>query len=85
MGFYVKAAFNITKLLPTLKPGMVKDAGIPGYTEDQWTKSETVQFIERNALPFKKNYTVYSDAYDAIYWFTGRPENFFRPGNINPQ
>ena len=54
----------------------VKDAGIPGYTEDQWTKSETVQFIQNNALPFKEHYTIYSDAYDAVYWFTGRPGKF---------
>jgi hypothetical protein len=62
----------------------VKDAGIPGYTEDQWTKSETVQFIEKNALPFKQNYTIYSDAYDAIYWFTGRPGKFLPPREYQP-
>jgi len=62
----------------------VKDAGIPGYTEDQWTKSETVQFIEKDALPFKKNYTIYSDAYDAIYWFTGRPGKFLPPREYEP-
>ncbi len=62
----------------------VKDAGIPGYTEDQWTKSETVQFIEKNALPFKKNYTIYSDAYDAIYWFTGRPGKFLPAREYKP-
>ncbi len=54
----------------------VKDAGIPGYTEDQWTKSETVLFIQNDSLPFKKNYTIYSDAYDAIYYFTKRPGEF---------
>jgi len=63
----------------------VKDAGIPGYTEDQWTKSETVQFIEKNALPFKKNYTIYSDAYDAIYWFTGRPGKFLPAREYEPE
>ena len=50
----------------------VKDAGIPGYTEDQWTKSEAVKFIEKDSLPFRKNYTIYSDAPDAVYFFTGR-------------
>jgi hypothetical protein len=63
----------------------VKDAGIPGYTEDQWTKSETVQFIKKNALPFKKNYTIYSDAYDAIYWFTGRPGKFLPAREYEPE
>jgi hypothetical protein len=54
----------------------VKDAGIPGYTEDQWRYSETVQFIQRDSLPFKKDYTIYSDANDAIYFFTGRAARF---------
>jgi hypothetical protein len=31
-----------------------------------------VQFIEGDSLPFKKTYTIYSDAPDAVYFFTGR-------------
>lgn len=54
----------------------VKDAGIPGYMEDQWKYSQTVLYIEKDSLPFKKGYTIYSDAYDAIYFFTGRPGKF---------
>lgn len=54
----------------------VKDAGIPGYTEDQWKYSETVRFIQKDSLPFQKGYTIYSNAYDAIYFFTGRPGKF---------
>ena len=54
----------------------VKDAGIPGYTEDQWTKSEAVNFIEKDSLPFRKNYTIYSDAPDAVYFFTGRTARY---------
>jgi hypothetical protein len=54
----------------------VKDAGIPGYTEDQWTKSETVLFIQKDSLPFKKGFTIYSNANDAIYFFTGRKGKF---------
>ena len=50
----------------------VKDAGIPGYTEDQWRYSETVLFIQKDSLPFQKGYTIYSNANDAIYFFTGR-------------
>jgi len=50
----------------------VKDNGIPGYTEDDWKYSDTVQFIEEDSLPFKKTYTIYSDAPDAVYFFTGR-------------
>jgi len=54
----------------------VKDAGIPGYTEDQWKYSETVLFIQKDSIPFKKGYTIYSDANDAIYFFTRRQGKF---------
>ena len=54
----------------------VKDAGLPGYTEDQWTKSETVNFIQKDSLAFRKNYSVYSDAPDAVYFFTGKPAKY---------
>ena len=54
----------------------VKDAGIPGYAEDQWRYSETVLFIQKDSLPFQKGYTIYSNANDAIYFFTGRHGKF---------
>ena len=54
----------------------VKDDGIPGYTEDDWKYSDTVQFIEEDSLPFKKNYTIYSDAPDAVYFFTDRTTKY---------
>lgn len=54
----------------------VKDAGIPGYTEDQWKYSPTVLYIQKDSLPFQKGYTIYSDAYDAVYFFTHRPGKF---------
>ena len=62
----------------------VKDAGIPGYTEDQWKYSRTVLFIQKDSLPFKKGYTIYSNAYDAVYFFTGRPGKFL-PNKENTQ
>jgi hypothetical protein len=63
----------------------VKDAGIPGYTEDQWKYSETVLFIQKDSLPFQKGYTIYSNANDAVYFFTGRigkflPHKEYKPG-----
>ena len=54
----------------------VKDAGIPGYTEDQWKYSETVLYIQKDSILFQKGYTVYSDANDAIYFFTRRQGKF---------
>ncbi|MDQ2863002.1 MAG: hypothetical protein M3R50_05000 [Bacteroidota bacterium] len=50
----------------------VRNAGIPGYTEDQWRLSNTVNFIQKNSFLFRKGYTVYSDAVDAVYFFTHR-------------
>lgn len=54
----------------------VKDAGIPGYAEDQWTLSPTVQFMQKEHWLFQKAYTVYSDASDAVYFFTGNVGKF---------
>jgi len=85
LGAFMFAGFQYNQLAADAETwDGVKDAGIPGYTEDQWTKSETVQFIKNDALPFKKNYTIYSDAYDAIYWFTGKPGKFLPPREYKP-
>ncbi len=54
----------------------VKDIGIPGYTEDDWKYSPTVQYIQKDSLPFRKEFTLYSDAYDAVYFFTRKPGKF---------
>jgi hypothetical protein len=85
MGLLILSSFQYNQVAADAETwDGVKDAGIPGYTEDQWTKSETVQFIEKNKLPFKRNYTIYSDAYDAIYWFTGRPGKFLPAREYKP-
>lgn len=49
----------------------VKDAGIPGYTEDPFPQSAIVQFIQKNTGLFKPGYVIYSNAGDAVYFFTG--------------
>jgi hypothetical protein len=51
----------------------VKDAGIPGYQEDEVKKSDIVQFIEKNKTVFDTGYPIYSNAGDAVYFFTGLP------------
>jgi len=85
LGIFILSSFQYNQLAADAESwDGIKDAGIPGYTEDQWTKSETVRFIEKNELPFKKNYTIYSDAYDAIYWFTGRPGKFLPAREYKP-
>ncbi len=50
----------------------IKDAGIPGYTEDPWQKnSEFVAFLKKNAHIYKPGFNIYSNSDDALYFFTG--------------
>jgi len=50
----------------------IKDAGIPGYTEDPWNKdSEVANFLKNNYKRFLPNYTIYSNGDDGVYFFTG--------------
>ncbi len=51
----------------------VKDAGIPGYQEDPFVKSEIVQFLRTNKNIFDPRSPVYSNAGDAVYFVTGLP------------
>lgn len=44
-------------------------AGIPGYSENQWTKSPTIQYINTHKDQF--NTAIYSDAHDGLYYLTG--------------
>lgn len=49
----------------------VRDAGEPGYTEDPFPQSDIVKYLEKNAGQFVNGYTIYSNAADAVYLFTG--------------
>jgi hypothetical protein len=49
----------------------VKDAGIPGYTEDPWPQSPLLEFINKNKNLFKTGYSLYSNAADYLYFYTG--------------
>ncbi len=52
----------------------IKDAGVPGYTEDPWAKdSEIINFIRANPGFFKKGCSLVSNGDDAVYFFTGLP------------
>jgi hypothetical protein len=52
----------------------IKDAGVPGYTEDPWnTDSEIVNFLRNHFNGFQKGYTLYSNSDDAVYFYTGLP------------
>jgi hypothetical protein len=45
-------------------------AGIPGYTEDSWTKSPTMDFVRKHP-ELHQSTPVYSNAYEGIWFFTG--------------
>jgi hypothetical protein len=51
----------------------VRDAGIPGYREDPFVKSEIVQFLEKNKKDFDPRFPIYSNAGDAVYFVTSLP------------
>ncbi|HVW59766.1 MAG TPA: hypothetical protein VHC48_07020 [Puia sp.] len=48
----------------------IQYAGIPGYTEDSWTQSPTMDFVKKN-LELHKPVPIYSNAYEGIWFFTG--------------
>lgn len=47
----------------------IKDAGMPGYTEDSWTQSPAVAFVNKNKALYTGS--VYANANDAVYFLTG--------------
>jgi len=54
----------------------VKDAGLPGYTENPFPQSQIVGFLIKNIPMLKTGNGIYSNAADAVYLFTGLPSNF---------
>jgi hypothetical protein len=82
-GFVLFLSFQYNQLAANYETwDEVKDDGIPGYTEDDWKFSDTVQFIEADSLPFKKNYVIYSNAPDAVYFFTRRLAKYLPHGDF---
>ncbi|MEO8174802.1 MAG: hypothetical protein ABI581_17020 [Sediminibacterium sp.] len=47
----------------------IKDAGIPGYSEDSWTQSPAVALVKKNKPLIKQ--PVYANANDAVFFLTG--------------
>lgn len=82
----VFSAFQINELKDDFENyDGVRDAGIPGYTEDPWNKdSEIVNFLRKNAKYFPPDYSIYSNADDAVYFFTGMRCNNL-PHNLSGQ
>jgi hypothetical protein len=47
----------------------IKDAGMPGYTEDSWTQSPTITYVQQNHTSFTG--PVYANANDGVFFLTG--------------
>jgi len=59
------------------------DYGVPGYSDDDWNKSEFVAYLKQHKNIYKPGVPIFSDANEAVYLFTGTsseliPHKFFR-------
>jgi len=59
------------------------DYGVPGYSDDDWNKSEFVVYLKQHKNTFKQGIPIYTDANEAVYLFTGMsseliPHKFFK-------
>ncbi len=68
LGLYGYVLFHQYKLNRDTWEG-VGFAGIPGYSEDQWTKSPMVAFIKKDLSKYQP--PVFANANDALYYLTG--------------
>ncbi len=66
--FYIGFQYNQYRLNAEAWEG-IKDAGIPGYTEDTWVHSATMAFIKKNKPVFSA--PVYANANDAVFFLSG--------------
>src|SRR4029077_8369551 len=72
LGILLAAGFQYNQLKADYETyDGVKDAGIPGYREDPFPQSDIVVYIQKNKSLFKPGYIIYSNAGDAVYFFTG--------------
>jgi hypothetical protein len=59
------------------------DYGVPGYSDDDWNKSEFVVYLKQHKNIYKPGIPIYTDADEAVYLFTGLsstlvPHKFFK-------
>lgn len=48
----------------------MNETGIPGYSEDTWTKSRLVNYLQKHDQYFDKDSTIYSNHSQAVYFLT---------------
>jgi len=59
------------------------DYGVPGYSDDDWNKSDFVVYLKHHKNLFNSPTPIYTDADEAVYLFTGMsstliPHKFFK-------
>lgn len=59
------------------------DYGVPGYSDDDWNKSQFVPFLKSHKNIYKAGVPIYTDADEAVYFFTGSnskllPHRYFK-------
>jgi len=59
------------------------DYGVPGYSDDDWNKAQFVPFLKAHKNIYKPGVPIYTDADDAVYFFTGAtskllPHRYFK-------
>jgi hypothetical protein len=59
------------------------DYGVPGYTDDDWNKSQFIFFLKTHKNIYKPGVPIYTDADEAVYFFTGEsskllPHRYFK-------
>src|SRR6202000_2662556 len=57
--------------------------GVPGYSDDDWNKSEFVIFLKQHKDIYKQDIPIFTDSDDAVYMFTGMqsqllPHRYFK-------
>ncbi len=62
----------------------IKDSGMPGYAEGSWKESATVQYIQQHKDSLSRSF-LYSDAYDAVFFFSGLHAQALPHKEIQPE
>jgi hypothetical protein len=52
------------------------DYGTPGYTDDDWNKSDLIKAMKTHPGLFNPAYPVYNNACEAFYFFTGKSSEY---------
>jgi len=52
------------------------DYGTPGYTDDDWNKSELIKVMKTHPQLFNPAYPIYNNACEAFYFFTGKSSEY---------